>query len=216
MSSPTLTGNVHDITGANFGSVDVMIEPINAAPFFEGQSMVAYGIIHVRTDGSGNLPGSVFVSPGDYQFTVNGNPKNSVRIRVPDDTSAHNYFDLIISAISAPGIPVGGTAPVATSTVSGTVKTNTTSGTPVVYLKSEVDTLLGSLSANGLIVKANRAGLKAVNSSLIAASSAAIMGPASTDGILAIWNAADTTADNGGNIIQPADNPASGRWHIFF
>lgn len=216
MSAPTITGTIKNITDAEFSQVDVLFESVNAAAFFVGSVMICEGRIHVRTQTDGTLPAGVALAPGDYKMTVNNSAKNSVLIRVPNDTAAHNYFDIIISAISSPGIPVGGTAPVATATVSGTVKTNTTSGTPIVYLKSEVDTLIAAIpTISSLFWKNGRSDLQSVNSSLIATNAGAILGPGSSDGLFARWYPADTAADNGGTIMRPTDNPAAGRWHLF-
>lgn len=104
-----------------------------------------------------------------YKFTLPG--ESSFEVVVPTGTSdlelsvleqggvdaADPQYTTLISYLLSE-IGTGGTStPIASSSVAGKVKTNTTSGNPIVYLKSEVDTALNTkLNSNDASVTNSR------------------------------------------------------------
>jgi len=88
----------------------------------------------------------VTLEQGDYQVRAG---RDAFLISVPNSASSYNIEDLITSDLTYvyTVVPSSVSLPYASSTVAGKVQTDSDEDTPVVYLKTSVDTLL-SLKAN--------------------------------------------------------------------
>ena len=92
---------------------------------------------------------SAELAPGNYKMYIGTHYIGM--ISVPDDDLTYTFNQrLVEETYITPSTPAGGNQPNASQTVLGLVKTNTDPGggaDPVVYLKSEVDTIVAGLGA---------------------------------------------------------------------
>ena len=83
---------------------------------------------------------AVYLDSGTYWVEI-GRSGQMFRIAVPGDERTHNLSSLLVLPDGSPF--GGGSIPRATDSVVGGVKTNSYSADPIVYLKTEVDSLFG-------------------------------------------------------------------------
>lgn len=116
----------------------VRFVPIDV-PIVSSAKIVVGSGCTVTTDEDGAFEATLKV--GRYKVTA----IKSWNIAVPDDAGEYNILSLVTDGLNNLFIPIpGASGPTATADVSGTVKTNTTSTDPVVYLADEVDGLISS------------------------------------------------------------------------
>lgn len=91
---------------------------------------------------------AIELAPGDYEMKIGGQLVGT--IAVPNDGATYGYAELLVTdTYLIPSTPAGGAQPNASATVLGVVKTNTDPGggaDPVVYLKTEVDSIIAGMS----------------------------------------------------------------------
>ena len=137
----TITGLIKHPTGL-VRAVEVLFYPLST-PMVEGAVLITTSEPKVATslvDGTF----SIVLEQGDYRVVIG---EDAVQIAVPNDEATHQFVDLLSEALTyVYPAPHPNQYPIATATVSGGVKTNTTVADPVVYRKQEVDSLIAALT----------------------------------------------------------------------
>ena len=143
-----ITGNLFTITGDV--SIYTITFELTTPGVFANSSVYHYGRKRVTPNESTGAF-TVELGPGDYDVKVGEGTNRILRISVPDNDNTYGIDQRVIDgAVYTPTTPAGGNQPNASQTVLGLVKTNTDPGggdDPVVYLKSEVDTIVSGLGA---------------------------------------------------------------------
>ena len=205
----TITGTFKDIEGN--GEIGTLTFEPMATPIQEGGTLIATTTKAVVTGADGTF--SVILEQGYYTatFVPNGDPGKSdiFKVSVPADVASYNFTDRLFTAISTPT----GSTPIATNSVTGTVKVNTADGggDPVVYRVSEIDAFWAAIA--GLKVAATLVAAKAI----VSVSTLSILllqgNAAEADGGKGVfaWDDDGTDADDGGlQTIRPDDYVAYG------
>lgn len=142
LQAATITGTIYDSDGDLF--TGTMLFRALRTPLVSGSTLVTGGDYRV---GVTNGALSTTLLAGDYRAFIGADQKGFI-IAVPSGSSSYSILGLITNAITYTdqAYPWESTPP-ATASVSGTVKTDTTAGDPVVYLKTSIDALLATNSA---------------------------------------------------------------------
>lgn len=142
LRAATITGTIYAADGYLF--TGTMLFRTLRTPLVSGSTLVTGGDYRVSVT-NGAL--STTLLAGDYRVFVGADTKGFI-IAVPSGSGSYAILGLITNAITYTdqAYPWESTPP-ATASISGTVKTDTTAGDPVVYLKSSIDSLLATNSA---------------------------------------------------------------------
>lgn len=142
LRAATVTGTIYAADGSLF--TGTMLFRTLRTPLVSGSTLVTGGDYRVSVT-NGAL--STTLLAGDYRGFVGADQKGFI-LAVPSGSGSYSLLSLITNALTYTDQTYPWeNAPLATTTVSGVVKTDVTEGDPVVYTKASVDALLATNSA---------------------------------------------------------------------